>query len=216
MVKKYMKTMLCLMKPILYSFRRCPYAMRARMALAYAGTDFEHREILLQHKPKALIQASAKGTVPVLVIGNGVVIDESLDIMYWALSQHDPEHWLTPDNTQTLRLLQEHDHIFKPLLDKYKYAVRFPDHSEIEYRQQGEIFLTMLEEKLSKHAFLIGNQATLVDYAIFPFIRQFANVNADWFATAPYPSLRTWLNHFLSSSLFQKIMQKKALWQATD
>jgi len=200
------------MKPILYTFRRCPYAMRARLALTYANIDIEYREIELKKKPQAMLAASLKGTVPVLVLRNGAMIDESLDIMLWALKQHDPDHWLSANMNHTLALIKENDDEFKRALDKYKYAVRFPEHSEIYYRTQGEVFLKTLEQQFNEYPFLASEQATLADYAIFPFVRQFAHVNKTWFDQSAYPKLQTWLNHFLRNPLFESVMVKRVIW----
>ena len=199
------------MSPILYTFRRCPYAMRSRLALTYAGIAVEFREIELKNKPQAMMDISPKGTVPVLQLGNGQIIDESLDIMLWALQQHDPEAWLA-HQTQALALIDENDSIFKAWLDKYKYADRFPEYSQTFYRTQAELFLQIIEEKLCHFNFLFGHQPTLADFAIFPFVRQFAFVDKPWFDQAPYPKLQTWLNFHLESSAFEKIMVKRPIW----
>ena len=199
------------MKPILYSFRRCPYAMRARFALIYAGIQLEHREILLKNKPQAMLDVSPKGTVPVLVLEDVQVIDESLDIMLWALEQHDPDDWLS-HKEQALALIDINDNTFKQWLDKYKYADRFPEYSQNDYRSQAELFLQKLEQQLCQFTFLCGEQPILADFAIFPFIRQFAFVDKAWFDKAPYPKLQTWLNTHLESSLFEKVMYKHPVW----
>ncbi len=199
------------MLPILYTFRRCPYAMRARLAITYAGIEVEKREILLKAKPQAMLDASPKGTVPVLVLEGGQVIDESLDIMLWALQQHDPDAWLS-HQAQALTLIDINDNTFKPWLDKYKYAERFPEHSKAYYRKQSGNFLQTLETMLEQHTFLHANQPSLADYAIFPFIRQFAFVDKAWFEQAPYPKLQVWLTKHLQSDLFEKIIAKQPLW----
>lgn len=195
-------------RPILYSYRRCPYAMRARMALRYAGISVETREVVLGDKPRHMLAASPKGTVPVLVLPDGKVIDESLDIMAWALAQQDPDGWLT-DNRLFQELITENDGSFKRALDQYKYATRFPEQSAEVYRQQGERFLARLEALLSEHAYLLSEKLTQADVAIFPFIRQFSMVDRDWFAEAPYPHLRQWLAGLLASELFNAVMQKQ-------
>ena len=140
--------------PILYSYRRCPYAMRARMALSYAGISVETREISLKEKPAHLLRVSAKGTVPVLVLPDGKVIDQSLDIMYWALQQHDVDGWLNADPEVAGLLIAENDGVFKQSLDRYKYAIRFPEHPVEHYRAQGEVFLSKLEQRLQQDSFL--------------------------------------------------------------
>jgi glutathione S-transferase len=197
--------------PILYSYRRCPYAMRARMALSYAGIQVEIREIALRDKPKHMLAVSPKGTVPVLVLPDGGVIDESLDIMIWSLNQHDPDGWLTSD-PRCAELIAENDGCFKRALDQYKYASRFPEQPAVHYRQQGEVFLTKLEELLSKHCYLLGDNLTQADIAIFPFIRQFSMVDSAWFASSPYPHLRVWLEALVASELFENIMKKYPTW----
>lgn len=195
-------------RPILYSYRRCPYAMRARMALRYGGISVETREVVLGDKPRHMLAVSPKGTVPVLVLPDGKVIDESLDIMAWALAQQDPDGWLT-DNRLFQELITENDSSFKRALDQYKYAARFPEQSAEVYRQQGERFLARLEALLSEHAYLLSEKLTQADVAIFPFIRQFSMVDTDWFAETPYPHLRQWLAGLLASELFNAVMQKQ-------
>ena len=200
--------------PILYSYRRCPYAMRARMALKYAGVAVEIREIALRAKPAHLLQISPKGTVPVLLTTQGVVLEQSLDIMYWALQQSDPDGWLSADAAQTQPLITENDTSFKQALDRYKYAIRFPEQPMEEYRSQGEVFLAKLEHKLAQTEFLMSVGLTLADIAIFPFIRQFSAVDAAWFESADYPKLKAWLNLMLSSALFNSIMDKHPVYVA--
>lgn len=207
--------------PALYSFRRCPYAMRARMAIDYSSASIEHREILLKEKPKSMLVASAKGTVPVLVIDEGtpqqVVIDESREIMMWAIQQHDPQHWyagLAPQvQVKINQWIDTNDGEFKPWLDRYKYSVGYPEHSEQYYRTQCEVFLSALNNALEGSCFLLGAQECLADNAIFPFVRQFAFVDKDWFDRAPYPSLQRWLDAFLASKRFNRVMIKHPLWQ---
>jgi glutathione S-transferase len=196
---------------ILYSFRRCPYAMRARMAIAVSGIQVELREVVLRDKPQALLDISPKATVPVLLTSDNTIIDESLDIMHWALKQSDPDNWLSNVNSE---LITNNDGDFKHWLDRYKYADRYPEHSEHYYRQQGEKTLLVLENMLEKSAYLAGNDITFNDIAIFPFIRQFAFADLNWFEIAPYPKLRTWLNALINNVLFQKIMVKYQPWIA--
>jgi glutathione S-transferase len=196
------------MLPILYSYRRCPYAMRARMALSYAGIAVEVREISLKDKPAHMLQVSPKATVPVLVLPDAQVIDQSLQIMQWALQQHDADGWLSADPQHTALLIAENDGSFKQNLDRYKYAIRFPEHSAADYRQQGELFLAKLELHLQQTSFLLSNKISLADIAIFPFIRQFAAVDSDWFASADYIKLKSWLQHLVESELFQGAMLK--------
>ncbi|HBA09752.1 MAG TPA: glutathione S-transferase [Methylotenera mobilis] len=194
--------------PILYSYRRCPYAMRARMALMYAGIAIEIREISLRDKPAHLLAVSPKATVPVLVLLGGAVLEQSLDIMHWALQQRDIDGWLLADSEQTQQLITENDTSFKQALDRYKYAIRFPEQSMEDYRSQGEAFLAKLEQLLVQTNFLMGEQVSLADIAIFPFIRQFSAVDADWFASTPYVRLKAWLSLLVESELFNSIMGK--------
>lgn len=204
--------------PVLYSFRRCPYAMRARIALAYAGIAVEIREILLKDKPASMLALSPKGTVPVLQLVDGRVIDESLDVMRWALAQHDPDDWLGADAQQTATLIAENDGAFKTALDQYKYHTRFPEHPPEYYRAQGEVFLQKLDGLLARHDArgLLRDSLSLADMAIFPFIRQFANSDVRWFGQAPYPHLRQWLDRHLAAPHFLRVMHKYPLWDEAD
>lgn len=206
--------------PILYSFRRCPYAMRARLAIAYSGTRVELREVVLKDKPASLIQISPKATVPVLVKTDQTVIDESIDIMKWALMQNDPQNWyqaLSQHQQQLAeQLINYNDGEFKFYLDRYKYADRFPEQTELFYREQGELFLQRLESLLMQHRYLLGESQTWADMAILPFIRQFASVNKEWFDNAQYPKLQLWLQQFIESSLFKLIMPKFKQWHDGD
>lgn len=202
--------------PILYSFRRCPYAIRARMALAYAGIVCELREVSLRRKPAAMLEISPKGTTPVLQLLNGCVLEESLDIMYWAMAQHDPDSWAVLDRvslTMAQDLIIVNDREFKQNLDRYKYFQRFPESPQTVYRSQAEIYLQTLESLLQKHQFLLSDRITLADVAIFPFIRQFAHVDLAWFESAPYKYLRQWLNWHEASELFQHVMPKLEVWE---
>ncbi len=201
------------MKPLLYTFRRCPYAMRARMAIKVSGVEVTMQEVSLRAKPQEMLECSSKGTVPVLKFANGNVLEQSLDIMQWALSINDPECWLESDqekSNELMSLIKQNDESFKPALDLYKYAVRFPEHSEAYYREQAEPFLADLNARLSKDGYLLYGRYTLADMAIFPFIRQFCNVNPDWFYASQYNHLIQWLNRLLESELFQSVMQKEA------
>jgi glutathione S-transferase len=202
------------MLPILYSFRRCPYAIRARMAIAYASINLEVREVSLANKPPEMTQISPKGTVPVLQINNQV-IDESIEVMVWALKQSDPDNWLALGLQQEQQsLVEENDNSFKAWLDKYKYWDRFPEQSQQDYRGQAEHFISKLDKKLSNHSYLLGNNICLADIAIFPFVRQFAFVDKNWFDQANYPSLQRWLNEFLDLPLFIQVMKKHSIWQS--
>lgn len=201
--------------PILFSFRRCPYAMRARLALAVSGQSLELREIELRNRPKEIYAASAKGTVPVLVLSSGEVIDESLDVMRWALAQNDPEAWL-PSNpglqAETDRLIARNDGEFKHHLDRYKYATRYEDVDEIEHRDAASVVLRELDARLQQHAFLIDTEFRLADAAIAPFVRQFAIADRSWFDAQNWIALRGWLDRFIASQRFQAIMQKYPVW----
>lgn len=202
------------MLPILYSFRRCPYAIRARMALAYSGIEVELREVFLKEKPDAMLKASPKGTVPILVLSNGTVIEESLDIMLWAVQQIDPDGWLRDElETRALSMIDENDTVFKDNLDKYKYWQPHSEFTREHYRGEAENFLQDLEKKLEQQAFLLSPSMTLVDVAIFPFIRQFCFVDKPWFDQAPYPFLQRWLQLMIESSLFLKVMGKQPFWK---
>ena len=205
--------------PVLYSFRRCPYAMRARMTLRYCGLTVALREVVLKEMPAALLACSPKGTVPVLVLPDGRVIDESRDIMRWALLQADPDGWW-PDSAvlqgEIIALLDENDDRFKADLDRYKYAVRHPEQPPEHYRAQGERFLDRLEQCLAGSEYLLGNRMSMADTGIFPFVRQFAFVDKAWFDAAPYPQLQRWLQGLLDSDLFTGVMQKYPQWQAGD
>ena len=198
--------------PILYSFRRCPYAMRARLALAISGTRYELREISLRAKPTAMLAASAKGTVPVLVLPGGKVIDQSIDILRWALAKRDPEGWLERDDHA---LIAANDGPFKHDLDRYKYPERH-EPGALDHRERGLTFLQDLEARLSLSSFLGGPARGVTDAAIVPFVRQFAAVDPDWFAAQPLPLLRGWLQDFLDSGLFRSIMVRVPLWDPSD
>lgn len=201
--------------PVLFSFRRCPYAIRARLAIKACGIKVELREVLLADKPEEMLRCSPKGTVPVLQLADTSVIDESLDIMLWALSQSDPQGW-SPASEQkekeTFRLIEVNDEEFKPWLDKYKYSDRHPEQSKVYYRQQGECFLRQLEMKLNKTRYLLGDKISLVDMAIFPFIRQFAYVDKAWFDQTEHKMLQSWLESLLSLPLFHEVMEKYPKW----
>lgn len=193
----------------LYSFRRCPYAMRARMALRYSGVPVSIIEVSLKAKPADMLAASPKGTVPVLVCADGRVIEQSLEIMHWALSQNDPDVWLPADRPLIETLIEENDTRFKVLLDRYKYAVRYPEYPMEHYRAQVAVVLQRLECLLEHIPYLTGTTLTLADVALAPFIRQFAHVDRAWFAQAPYPKLQAWLERFLASGLFTAVMAKQ-------
>ena len=208
------------MPATLYSFRRCPYAMRARLAISYCLPKHavELREVVLKDKPVSLINISPKATVPVLLLEGGQVLEESLDIMLYALSPRpDLEKVLLPDSLKAdmFSLIKVNDGDFKWALDRYKYADRY-EQSQTYYREKGEVFLGALNERLNSHRYLMGDEMTLADLAIFPFVRQFAHVDKLWFEASQYTALIQWLNHWLASDLFISIMTKYPQWQEGD
>ena len=206
--------------PILYSFRRCPYAMRARLALHVSGVQLELREVVLKNKPPEMLGASTKGTVPVLVLPSGQVIDESLSIMRWALELNDPDNWLgSGPIDMMLAMIDTNDGTFKRALDRYKYPNRYPEESNgdpkafaVVQRFEAERWLQLLESKLNQ-GWLFGHQASLADMATLPFVRQFAHTDAAWFAAQPWPKLQAWLARFGASALFTAVMDKQPLYQ---
>jgi len=185
------------------------------MALASSGIQVELREVKLSGMPESMLQLSPKATVPVLLSGDGLVVDESLDVMVWSLSQTDPQGWLDIDEASH-QLIQRCDEEFKPLLDGYKYADRHPDFSQLEHRIRAEVFLRELNQLLSLNDYLSAAQCRLTDVAIFPFIRQFAGVDAAWFERSEYAFVRNWLKGMLGSPLFQKVMLKYPFWKPGD
>ena len=199
--------------PILYSFRRCPYAMRARMALAASGAEVMLREVLLKDKPAELLAASPKATVPVLVLSDGRVVEESLDVMQWALEYRDPLNWLEGEALES-DWISACDGDFKHWLDRYKYSERYPEHTAEDYRQKAETFVQKLEDWLSVSDWVGGDAANAVDVALFPFIRQFVGVDPSWWQQAPYPKVRLWLENWLNSALFSAIMAKYPRWES--
>ncbi|WP_213938200.1 glutathione S-transferase [Pseudomonas sp. dw_612] len=198
----------------LYSFRRCPYAMRARMALRYSGVEVQIVEVSLKAKPAEMLALSSKGTVPVLAV-EGRVIDESLAIMRWALAQNDPEDWLLKDDPvgqqRIAELIDENDQAFKVHLNRYKYAERYPEQPMEHYRAEGEVFLRKLDELLEGRDYLLAGHMSLADVALMPFVRQFAHVDREWFGQTSYGRLQVWLQRFLDSDLFTSIMLKTPL-----
>jgi glutathione S-transferase len=200
------------MIPVLYSFRRCPYAMRARLALCASGVAYELREVTLKNKPDHLLQLSPKGTVPVLWLPDQTVIDESLDIMLWALEQSDPEGWLARLDADGLALITLNDETFKRHLDRYKYPVRFDLTAEQAlsvHRAQGAVVLRSLDHLLGDQTYLSGSNWGFTDAAIAPFVRQFAHVDKAWFADQPWHKLALWLAQFESSTAFLTIMRRE-------
>lgn len=206
---------------ILYSFRRCPYAMRARLACALflPSQSLELREVVLKNKPAELIEISPKATVPVLQLANGKVIDESRDIAFWALEQASAliqaQYLPTHLHLDIEELIDENDGSFKWALDRYKYADRYEE-SEKHYREMGEVFLAKLERLLENNRYLLTNEMTLADIAIFPFVRQFAHVDKNWFLQSPYPKLIRWYSELVESELLKSIMEKYQPWQANN
>ena len=212
--------------PILYNFRRCPYAMRARLALTASDLPCELREITLKQKPPQMLAASPKGTVPVLVLPSGTVIDESLAIMQWALQQHDPEGWLRGEEEDSLALIAHNDGPFKHHLDRYKYPNRYPLESGNDltgfayaHRTAGALWLASLEGHLQSSGssdWLFGRQCSLADMALLPFVRQFAHTDAAWFAAQPWWALAAWLARFETSALLAQVMVKYPLWRGQE
>jgi glutathione S-transferase len=201
------------MTAVLYSYRRCPYAMRARMALAYSGIAVEIREISLREKPGSLLAISPKGTVPVLQ-SDGLVIEQSYDIMKWALRLSDPDQWLSAQTESVIdEWVEKNDGSFKKLLDQYKYPDRYPDISlEETLSQATSLFLGPINEYLKRSAYLLGPKISLADIAIFPFVRQFAMVDPDWIDQSGLKFLKQWLNEHIESPLFLSVMQKYPTW----
>lgn len=200
------------MAPVLYSYRRCPYAMRARMALKYADIQVEHREIDFRNKPQSMLLVSPKGTVPVLCV-DGIILDQSLDIMHWALGRSDPDGWKQVDNAVSQAWIEKNDGPFKVLLDQYKYPNRFSDLNEGDVLNSAiDLMLKPMENALQSSDYLLGNKISWVDVAIFPFIRQFAAVNPKRFEELPFTSINAWLNQHLESDLFNSVMDKHPTW----
>lgn len=201
--------------PILYSFRRCPYAIRARMALCQAGVAVELREVVLSRKPAELLAASPAGTVPVLQIEPGQVIAQSLDIMRWALGQNDADSWLVRAESPDHRtLIDTCDGDFKQALDRYKYAERHPQRSAHEWRDEAvRCLIDPLEARLADGPQLGGAQPCLTDAAVFPFVRQFAAVDAAWWAASPWVATRRWHDAWQGSALMTACMHKTPTWQ---
>lgn len=194
--------------PVLYSFRRCPYAIRARLAIAISAIPVIVHEVNLNAKPERMLQLSPKGTVPVLELLDGRVIDESLDIMRWAFEQNDPLNMLLNFSTEARALIERNDTEFKYALDRYKYPERHPEFSRQHYRALGEICLFDLNKRLDNNKYFFGNDARIADLALMPFIRQFASVDHKWFDASPYPALRAWLDQWMTSDVFIQVMQK--------
>jgi glutathione S-transferase len=204
--------------PILYSFRRCPYAMRARLAIQTSGQTVELREIVLRDKASEFLETSPSSTVPCLK-DRDAILDESLDIMLWALGHSDPEDWMHPeqgDKGHMISLIQDCDGPFKHHLDRYKYDTRYKDVDKKQERSSAAGFLWDLNERLNDQTWLYGNRASLADFAILPFVRQFANTGRDWFEGEEWTALKQWLNSFEESDRYRRIMPKWQMWKAGD
>lgn len=207
--------------PVLYSLRNCPYAMRARMAIFKSKQPVLLRDLVLSNKPEEMLIASPKGTVPVVVLENGRVIEESLDVMLWALSDSDPDNLMRNQSVNSanidvqskmLHLINEFDSQFKTCLEQYKCAKRYQETNITQCREACEFYIQQLEERLTQHSFLMSDQESLADIALLPFIRQFARVERQWYLQSPYPKVRQWLNNYLQSPMFSKVMAKHPLW----
>lgn len=201
--------------PILYSFRRCPYAIRARLAILASGVTCELREVRLASKPEALGIASPKATVPVLVLPTGQVLEESLDIMIYALSKNDPKRWFVQATDSAMDMITTNDTIFKAHLDRYKYPDKY-DNDAPNHRQAGLEILKYLNGQMSKQSYLGGHSPNLVDMAILPFVRQFRGVDEAWFIEQPIPHVHKWLSHLVASELFLAAMSNWAIWKPGD
>ena len=205
--------------PVLYSFRRCPYAMRARLAFRASGVAYEHREVALKAKPAQMLLASPKGTVPVLCLPTGDVLDQSLDIMLWALQQHDGDAWLPnspPAWAHTQACIAMNDGEFKADLDRYKYPQRFGLQDGLLHRAQGAQVLMQWQQRLENHAYLSGKTWGLLDACVAPFVRQFSRTDRGWFDAQPWPQLAQWLVDFEDSEAFCAVMHKYPLWEAGE
>ena len=203
--------------PILYSFRRCPFAMRSRLALIVSDRVCELREVVLRDKPKEMLEVSPKGTVPVLIDMEGRVIDESIDIMLWALEKNDPEKWLIPEQDslgKMQEMIAEFDRGFKYHLDRYKYPDRYPGIDPEKHRNEGVLYLEKLNAKLTTTKYLFGNRLALADSAIVPFVRQFAHTDKDWFQAQSWQPLQRWLSEFIDSEIYTRAMQKYPKWES--
>lgn len=203
--------------PILYSFRRCPYAMRARLAIQACGVPVELREVVLRDKPSEMLEASPKGTVPVLIKADGTVIEESFDIIEWALAQLDQASWTAFDAEQIDQmrtLIEESDGPFKQALDHYKYPNRYEGIDREIEQSKGAEFITKLDQMLEGKTYLFGETFSLADGAILPFVRQFAHVDMDWFYGADWKNVIRWLDAFKESDRFKAIMTKYDQWQS--
>ena len=203
--------------PILYSFRRCPYAMRARMAIHISDQRCELREVLLRDKPPSMLEYSAKGTVPVLILQDGKVIDESLDVIDWALNLNDPDDWQrSKDKEKTKELIKINDGEFKYHLDRYKYSKRYENEDPEFHRKKCLKFIESINNELNNSEYIFDDNISYADIVLLPFIRQFRIADIEWFDSLPYDNLKKWLSSFLNSSLLNSIMKKYDLWKEGD
>ena len=203
--------------PILYSFRRCPYAMRARMAIHISGQKCELREVLLRDKPPSMLEYSAKGTVPVLILQDGKVIDESLDVIDWALNLNDPDDWQrSKDTKKTKELIKINDGEFKYHLDRYKYSKRYDNEDPEFHRKKCLKFIESINNELNNSKYIFDDNISYADIVVLPFIRQFRIADIEWFDSLPYDNLKKWLSRFLDSSLLNSSMKKYDLWKEGD
>ena len=203
--------------PILYSFRRCPYAMRARMAIHISGQKCELREVLLRDKPPSMLEYSPKGTVPVLILQDGKVIDESLDVIDWALNLNDPDDWQrSKDKEKTKELIKINDGEFKYHLDRYKYSKRYDNEDPEFHRKKCLKFIESINNELNNSEYIFDDNISYADIVLLPFLRQFRIADIEWFDSLPYDNLKKWLSSFLGSSLLNSIMKKYDLWKEGD
>ena len=203
--------------PILYSFRRCPYAMRARMAIHISGQKCELREVLLRDKPPSMLEYSAKGTVPVLILQDDKVIDESLDVIDWALNLNDPDDWQrSKDTKKTKELIKINDGEFKYHLDRYKYSKRYDNEDPEFHKKKCLKFIELINNELNNSKYIFDDNISYADIVVLPFIRQFRIADIEWFDSLPYDNLKNWLSNFLDSSLLNSSMKKYDLWKEGD
>ena len=203
--------------PILYSFRRCPYAMRARMAIHISGQKCELREVLLRDKPPSMLEYSAKGTVPVLILQDNKVIDESLDVIDWALNLNDPDNWQrSKDTEKTKELIKINDGEFKYHLDRYKYSKRYDNEDPEFHRKRCLKFIESINNELNNSEYIFDDNISYADIVLLPFIRQYRIADIEWFDSLPYNNLKKWLSSFLDSYLLNSIMKKYDLWKEGD
>ena len=203
--------------PILYSFRRCPYAMRARMAIHISSQKCEIREVLLRDKPPSMLEYSSKGTVPVLVLQSGEVIDESLDVIDWALNLNDPDNWQrSKDNEKTKELIKINDGEFKHHLDRYKYSKRYDNEDPEFHRKKCLSFIEKVSSELQNSKYIFDDEISYIDISLLPFIRQFRIADNEWFDELPFENVKSWLSNFLNSELLKSIMSKYDLWKEGD